>query len=588
MKQHLPIRILIALSILVGILTFSKYGESWDVNSLSHYADGSISLYSGLIGSGSLSPDSIEDELALGNYGPAYMMSVNIIERLVHSQKEGPNQIQHLVYFLTFQIGLVAFYQLCLRWMNETAAFGATLLFATQPVLWGHAFINPKDIPFLAFFLLTLLLGFRMADNLQPTPLSKQTRLVSTVFWLIPFVVIFFGSGLILAWIGDMVHAAAAGGTNIISRMASDIATVPPEIYIQKYSNLYIQICFFYLLLSTLALFFIFRDSLAPILPAALAAVVLGFTVAIRNLGLFAGLIVALYALWKHGRNALVHLLVYGVITAISIYLFWPYLWTNPIGRLVESALVMSRYPWNGLVLFNGIEYASTLLPTSYLPTLLGIQLTEPVWVLFILGLAVAIVGLREKRGLLILLIIWCFVPLLGFIFMRTVLYDNFRQILFILPPIFIILGLAFEKIKRPLLQMIVIALCVLPGIIGIVKLYPYEYIYYNSFIGGVDGANAKFELDYWGTSYREAAVYVNSIASEDANIWVEGPSHLFAIYARKDLRIFSTAESERAKHYDYVIATTRYNLDETSYPEAKVIQTITRGKAVLTAIKKP
>ena len=149
MKQHLPIRILIALSILVGILTFSQYGESWDVNSLSHYADGSISLYSGLIGSGSLSPDSIEDELALGNYGPAYMMSVNIIERLVHSQKEGPNQIQHLVYFLTFQIGLVAFYQLCLRWMNETAAFGATLLFTTQPVLWGHAFINPKDIPLL-------------------------------------------------------------------------------------------------------------------------------------------------------------------------------------------------------------------------------------------------------------------------------------------------------------------------------------------------------------------------------------------------------------------------------------------------------
>jgi hypothetical protein len=214
--------------------------------------------------------------------------------------------------------------------------------------------------------------------------------------------------------------------------------------------------------------------------------------------------------------------------------------------------------------------------------------LTGPVWVLFVLGLTVAIIGLSEKRGLLILLIICFFVPLLGFIVMRTVLYDNFRQILFILPPIFIVSGLAFEKIKRPLIQMIVIALCALPGIIGIAKLYPYEYIYYNSFIGGVDGANGKFELDYWGTSYREAAEYVNSLAPEDANIWVEGPAHLFAIYARKDLRIFSTAEAERAEHYDYVIATTRYNLDETSYPEAEVIHMITRGHAVLTVIKQP
>jgi hypothetical protein len=472
--------------------------------------------------------------------------------------------------------------------MNETAAFGATFLFAAQPVLWGHAFINPKDIPFLTFFLMTLLLGFRMADNLQPILLSKRTRLISTALWLIPFVILFFGSGLILPWIDSMVRSAAAGGTNIISLIASDVTTVEPEIYIQKYSNLYIQIGFFYLLLSTLALFFIFRRSFTPFLLAALAAVVLGFTVAIRNLGLFAGVIVILYALWKHGRNAFVHLLVYGVLTATSIYLFWPYLWTNPIGRLVGSLFVMSRYPWNGEVLFNGIEYVSTSLPTSYLPTLLGIQLTEPVWILFILGLAVAIIGLREKRDLLILLMIWFFIPLIGFMVMRTVLYDNFRQILFILPPIFIISGLAFEKIKRPLIQVVVIALCVLPGLIGIVKLYPYEYIYYNSFIGGVDGAAEKFEMDYWGTSFREAAEYVNTIAPEDANIWVEGPSHLFAIYARQDLRIFSTSEPERAEHYDYVVATTRYNLDRETYPDAKIIFRSTRGDAVLAVVKQP
>jgi hypothetical protein len=135
---------------------------------------------------------------------------------------------------------------------------------------------------------------------------------------------------------------------------------------------------------------------------------------------------------------------------------------------------------------------------------------------------------------------------------------------------------------------MIVIALCVLPGIIGIVRLYPYEYIYYNSFIGGVDGAFRKFELDYWGTSYREAAQFVNSVAPEKATIWAEGPAHLFGLYARKDLKVYSAGETERADHYDYVVATTRYNLDQTAYPDAKTIYSVKRRDAVLSVVKQP
>ena len=103
-----------------------------------------------------------------------------------------------------------------------------------------------------------------------------------------------------------------------------------------------------------------------------------------------------------------------------------------------------------------------------------------------------------------------------------------------------------------------------------------------------MDGAQGRFELDYWGTSYREAAEYVNKIAPANSVIWVEGPSHLFELYAREDLKIYSDHEAERADHYDYVVATTRYNLDQTSYPDAKIIYKITRGDAILTVIKQP
>jgi hypothetical protein len=216
--------------------------------------------------------------------------------------------------------------------------------------------------------------------------------------------------------------------------------------------------------------------------------------------------------------------------------------------------------------------------------------LTEPVWVLSIVGLVVSVIGWTRsgKRGLIELVILWFIFPLLGFIILHSALYDNFRQIIFILPPVFWLVGVAFEKIKNTKWQIALVTLCLIPGIVGIVRLHPYEYIYYNSFIGGMDGAQGRFELDYWGTSYREAAEYVNKIAPANAIVWVEGPSHLFDLYARKDLKIYSDHEAERADHYDYVIATTRYNLDQASFPNAKIIYKITRGDAILTVIKQP
>jgi hypothetical protein len=35
--------------------------------------------------------------------------------------------------------------------------------------------------------------------------------------------------------------------------------------------------------------------------------------------------------------------------------------------------------------------------------------------------------------------------------------------------------------------------------------LHPNQYIYYNAFVGGVEGAQRKFKMDYWANSYAEA-----------------------------------------------------------------------------------
>ncbi len=595
MKQNYPILIILLLGLLVGMLTLTHYGESWDDLSLRKYADKSLHAYQTWPQQGLV--QIAQDDL--GNYGPSYVMAVALGTNLLSAifPLSLPD-LRHLLYFITYLAGVWAFYELGRRWLTQIAAIGATLLFLTQPLLWGHAFMNPKDTPFLAFFLLSLTFGFRMIDSIKPisfdslTSSAKRTLTLLTALWLVSVFSLFLFTDSFHTLLTNLVQSAKAGETNIISLIASDLAKVKAEVYIQRYFTFFLWIrSFIFLLTSFFLLFTLYRHSpttFHSLLTILFPAILLGFTTSLRILGPLAGLIIVYFALRTKGKQAIPVLASYTVIAVITMYLTWPYLWTDPLGHFIESAKVMSLYPWKGQVLFNGVGYASTALPYSYLPVLFGIQLTEPVWVLFTVGLVLAVISLREKRELIELTVLWFIIPFVGFIILRSALYDNFRQIVFILPPIFLMAGVVFEKIKRPVLQTILIALVILPGIVDGIRLHPYEYIYYNRFIGGVNGAQNKFELDYWGISYREAAEYVNKVAPPNAVIWLDGPSRLFAIFAREDLKIYSPDEVERAEHYDYVVVTTRNDLDKKNYPDAKIIHKITLDDAVLTVIKQP
>ena len=595
MKKNYSILIILAFSLLVGFLTFDQYGESWDDKSLQKYAVKSVNAYATWPQQGVV--NLIREDL--GYYGPFYIMLVERVTQYLRTFLSFPlPDLRHLIYFLTYLAGVWAFYALAKRWLSEIPALGATLLFITQPVLWGHAFINPKDTPFLSLFLLSLYFGIQAFDKLEqtqlaePDPRSKRISALLSALWLVSVFSLFIFTQTFHTYIESLVLSSQTGGTNLLSLIAKNITAVPADVYVQRYFILFLQLRTYYFLLSTLILFIVWYKynyqlpiTLFVILPA---AIFLGFTTSTRILGPFAGVIVAYYALRTKGKQSIPTIAMYAIVALITTYLTWPYLWMNPIPRFFESLREMSLYPWLGLALFNGITYQSTDLPYSYLPALLAIQLTEPVWALSIVGWLVSIVGGAKKRELVELSLLWFVIPLALFIAMHIALYDNFRQILFIVPPIFLMAGVAFEKIKNTKWQIALIVLSLIPGVMGIVSLHPYEYIYYNSFIGGVDGAHERYELDYWGVSYREAAEYVNSVAPPNAAIWVEGPSHLFALFAREDLKIYSPSEVERAESYSYVVALTRYNFDETTYPDAEVVYQIVRGNAALAVIKKP
>lgn len=591
-------RLQIAVFILLGILLTRHYGESWDELQFYKYADHALQSYRAWMQHGEI----LTYGNTYDNYGPAFVIFTSISAHALNAL--APNwlisDLRHLIYFLTFLAGVWAFHDLAKRWMSQTAALAAALLFLTQPLFWGHAFFSPKDVPFMSLFLLSLSFGFQMVDSAQPisfaslTPSAKRTLTLLTTVWLVSVFGLFASTDLFRALIENLVQSAQAGGTNIISFIASDISKVNPEIYIQRYFVFFLWIrSFIFLFITFFLLLALYRKSpaiLHSLFSILFPAILLGITASIRILGPLAGIIVAYYALRTLGKKSLPMLAAYAILAILSMYATWPYLWPNPPAHLLESFKVMTQYPWKGQVLFNGQYYASNHLPFSYLPVLLLIQFTEPVWLLFVVG----IFTLRKNNIALVSTLLWFILPLVGLIVTRSPLYDNTRQIFFILPPVFLAAGLGVDFILRYMSKLIrpersrraimtaIIALILIPGLAAGVRLHPFEYVYYNSFIGNPSG---KFELDYWATSYREAANWLNENAPANVNVLVIGPAQMVEIYARDDINVISETDSAN-KTFDYVVIVARYGWEHKFYPDARVVHEVQRGSMTFTVIK--
>lgn len=514
----------LVFNLIIGLLIVHDFGVSYDEPDYYLYAQNTVDAYRSVF---ALAYTPVFGPHDLPNYGPAFIIFPELILRFLKlfSPRILAADVWHFSYFLLFQLGGISLYSLARRWFSSWSAWGILLLYTFQPILWGHAFINPKDIPFMAFFLFTLWSGFRLADSL--------------------------------------------GAQN------KEISFQLPAVHRLSFPRFTIKESLPYLRSPQLLL----------------AGILLGMTMSIRLLGPLPGLIVILYLTFTLGQKSLHAITAYLICAVVTMFLTWPYLWPDPIDHWMDSLVLMVKFPWPGRVLFNGQFYDPDHLPLSYVPTLLNIQLTEPLLILTYLGFAVLLISQFRKRiklDLFLVLMLGALLPLTGFILARATMYDNFRQILFLIPPLILLAGLALEwlfSILKPvaLRSALLIALA-LPGILAIVQLHPYPYVYYNSLAGGTGGAFRNFELDYWCTSYREAALWLNDHAQVNAAIGGDESIDVLAMYLRRDL--IPVHKNMQDSQYDYFVATTRYNHDLTLYPNMNVVYSIERKRAILSVIR--
>lgn len=275
---------------------------------------------------------------------------------------------------------------------------------------------------------------------------------------------------------------------------------------------------------------------------------------------------------------------------AAALYLTWPYLWAAPLPRLAEAFRGMAHFPWPGGVLFGGKMISARELPWSYAPVWLAIT-TPPAYLL----LAAAGAGLllpgffrgntdpaAARRRFFSLFFLACFaLPFLLVAALHSVLYDGWRQLFFVYGSFLLLAASALHRLagllpgRRKAWLFVLIGLVCAGTLREMAVLHPFENVYFNDLVRGLkrgsEGLRMNYELDYWGTSFKQGLEYIlKTDARPRIKLFTNIVPSVFALYAlpKEDRRRLVMIDA-RYETPDYYLSNYRWSPALTmNYPE--------------------
>lgn len=292
--------------------------------------------------------------------------------------------------------------------------------------------------------------------------------------------------------------------------------------------------------------------------------------------------------------------------------IFWPYGLEDPIKHPFKSFEIMSNFTISLRQIFEGKFVWSDKVPWYY--ALKYISISAPI--LLFIGLTLFIVFIRKvinkNKGLFIFIIAFsALFPVAYLIYKGSNVYGGWRHLLFAYSFGVILasfgLNMLIESIKNKKLLYIVytfILLFISIPLIHIIRNHPHQYIYYNQFVGGIDGAYGNYETDYYYHSSRAGINYlINNYLKEhvknndSVTVAVNHSPGVYKHYLKKNginsnIRMKYTRYYEKGNHnWDYAIFVNSYinpnQLEKDNWPTKNAIHTINVDNSPICAILK-
>jgi|tagenome__1003787_1003787.scaffolds.fasta_scaffold20922278_1 hypothetical protein len=522
----LSMLVLAVVMVLVGS-TFQHYGISWDEEIQNTYGKKILSFY--LSG---FEDQSVFKHFNLYLYGGSFDLVAAIVNKV---SPFGEYETRHLLGGLVGILGLAGLWRLGRLFGGPRVGFLALLLMVVTPVYYGHMFINPKDIPFACGMVWSLYLMCHAVETLPRVPLKTALNLGVVL-------------GLTL-------------GTRIIGLLAGFYLAVALILYLVLEAR------------SGTG----WRE-----LAAKSARIVLSFLPMLPMLYL-------------------------------AMASVWPWSWQEPLNP-IRAATVFANFPWPGSVLVNGVMIKATELPAYYLPLFMVTQLPELVLAGILAAVVMAVVWLARgwlagggiggiatavPRPMVLrytLLILSALFPLIYFMVARPLALNGMRHFLFMLLPFTVLAALALDRIWQwagqawPAKQWALVAPLAVTVVFqtwSMVRLHPEEYIFYNQLVGGVAGAEGRFELDYWGTSIAEATEIMEAKLKAENGGRLGGRYKVFVCANPTSALYFLPPNfvlTEDRREADFFVALTLSGCDKTL--DGKTIAEVSRFGATLAVVK--
>ncbi|MGZ0708186.1 ArnT family glycosyltransferase [Coraliomargarita sp. W4R53] len=434
---------LLFFCVLLGFTTIGDYGMGWDEVTRWKSGDLKVDYYKELLQSDDRM--SVVKSVPRESYPGFFDMNLSMLH-----QATGWNRflLGHWQAFIFGLVGLIALWRIGSIFGGARLGFWSVVLMLLTPTFYGHWFHNPKDVPFAAVYTVGL---WAMIECLRRYPVLKKRWVLASAVAI------------------GLCMATRIAGMVLLAYFVAGVGVVTLLKLWEKRAG------------------FRWQAALRASLP------------------------------W------LIALPIVGLVAYLTLLPWWPSshkdLLSVSSSTLQQLHTRASEIP----LFFRGNLIWAADAPFYYTLWMFAIKATELMLMGLLLCLPFSWIRLRthlkaggslQSAPALIVLILGGFFPLFYLTLTAPALHNGARHFLFAFPALCVCAAWAYLELgdwlrahRRSMwrLAQLGFGLLLLLPVVSLVRLHPYQYVYFNSLVGGPSGAFGSYETEYWFTSSKQA-----------------------------------------------------------------------------------